>query len=514
MDDSSKNNKRIAKNTLFLYFRMILIVLVTLYTSRVVLRELGVVDYGIYNVVGGVVGLFAFLNNCMITSTQRFLTFEIGKGKNNRLKEVFAASFNIHVAIALLSFIIAETIGLWLVNEKLVFPEERKLAANCVYQFSIISFCINITKVPYNATIIAHEKMSAYAYISIIEVILNLIMAYCLVIVSYDKLIIYGACVLAIQIVIRGIYQLYCKRHYKECQVRFFWNKELYYEMTGFAGWNLFGSIAWMMRDQGINILLNIFFGPIVNASRSIATQVSNAMMNFVSNFQIALNPQITKDYAQKKLADMEILCHRGIRYSEIILFLLAFPICLNIKYILSIWLTEVPYYASSFIILIIIDGLIGSLFGIPLMTSISATGKIRNYQLLVNTIILGIVPISYIMLLLGANVFSVFYITIILSGLSGSIRFLFCRHLIGYSLKSMLKKVIIPLLGMAIISTPIPLLCKIYFFEKENFTNFFISSLIAILISIFSAWYIAIPRNERSSIRNKIKNRFRKDKS
>ena len=250
MKNPAENNKRVAKNTLFLYFRMILIMLVTLYTSRGVLAELGIDDYGIYNVVGGVVLMFSFLNSCMSTATQRFLTFELGRGDTDKLKNVFAAALNIHIAIGILIIFLAETIGLWFVNEKLVIPDNRIAAANWVYQFSILTFCINIIQVPYNAVLIAHEKMNVYAYISILEALLKLGIVYLLVIVSADKLIVYGMLVFAVQLIIRIVYQMYCRRHYEESRFKLFWDKALYQQMSGFAGWNLFGSVAWLVRDQ------------------------------------------------------------------------------------------------------------------------------------------------------------------------------------------------------------------------------------------------------------------------
>ena len=373
---SSSNNKRVAKNTLFLYFRMILIMLVTLYTSRVVLAELGIKDYGIYNVVGGVVAMFSFLNNCMSSATQRFMTFELGRGDMARLKKVFAASLNIHITIGVIIVLLAETIGLWFVNHKLVIAPDRMTAANWVYQFSILTFCVNIIQVPYNAVLIAHEKMSVYAYISILEAFLKLGIVYLLVIVPADKLITYGILVFAVQLIIRGIYQVYCRRHYVESKFRLFWDKGLYKQMSGFAGWNLFGSVAWLLRDQGLNIVLNLFFGTAINAARGVASQVSSAVMGFISNFQVALNPQITKNYATGNIPEMEKLSYLGIKFSFLLLFTMAFPLCLNIDYVLHLWLVEVPDYTALFIILIMVESLAGNMFGVQLMTSLSATGK------------------------------------------------------------------------------------------------------------------------------------------
>lgn len=505
------NNKRVAKNTLFLYFRMILIMLVTLYTSRVVLAQLGIKDYGIYNVVGGVVTMFAFLNNCMTTSTQRFLTFELGKGNTQRLKDVFAASLNIHIAIALTIVVLAESIGLWFVNYKLVIPADRLVAANWVFQFAILSFCVNIIQVPYNAVIIAHEKMNVYAYISIVEVMLKLGIVYLLSVSPFDKLIAYAVLIFAVQLLIRAIYQIYCRKNYEESKFRLFWDKSLYQQMSGFAGWNLFGSLAWMLRDQGLNIVLNLFFGPVINAARGVATQVSGAVMNFISNFQVALNPQITKNYANGNIQEMEKLTYLGIKFSYIILFFLAFPLSLNINYVLRLWLVEVPDYTALFIILIMIDSMVGNLFGVPLMTSLSATGKIRNYQIVVSFIILLIVPVGYIALRLGCDAPSVFYITIIFSGISGFARFLFCRKQIGYSLREMIKGVLLPVLSMTVVALPLPIFTKLEYFQTDTLMNFLLLCLISIVMTFVSAWFVGLNTTEKDKLLSIIKSKIHK---
>ncbi len=506
------NNKRVAKNTLYLYFRMILIMLVTLYTSRVILSELGIKDYGIYNVVGGLVTMFAFLNNCMASSTQRFMTFELGCGNAHRLKNVFAASLNIHIAIAIIIVLLAETIGLWFVNTKLVIPDDRMLAANWVYQFSILSFFVNIIQVPYNAVLIAHEKMSVYAYISIVEVFLKLGIVYLLVISPFDKLIAYGVLLFIVQFIIRCIYQIYCKRNYDECKFRLFWDKELYKSMSSFAGWNLFGSVAWLLRDQGVNIILNMFFGPVINAARGVATQVSGAVMNFISNFQVALNPQITKNYAVGNIKEMEKLSYLGIKFSYIILFILAFPLSLNIDYILDLWLVDVPDYSALFIILILIDALVGTLFGTPLMTALSATGVIRNYQVVVSLVILCIVPVGYVMLKLGYDAPSVFYITIFFSLMSGFVRFLFCRRQIGYSFRRMGKAVLMPIAGMTLVSLPFPIYMRMNVLKNSNVISFVLLCLLAVFISGVSAWFIGMRKNERNTILSIVKNKINKN--
>lgn len=504
------NNKRVAKNTLFLYFRMILIMLVTLYTSRVVLAELGIQDYGIYNVVGGVVMMFSFLNNCMSSSTQRFLTFELGKGDNEKLKKVFSAALNIHIAIAVLIVFLAETAGLWFLNHKLNIPCDRMSAANCVFQFSILTFCVNIIQVPYNATLIAHEKMSIYAYISILEALMKLGIVYILAVIRTDKLIVYGIMIFFVQLIIRMIYQIYCRRRYIECRFRLFWDKSLYMEMAGFAGWNLFGSLAWLLRDQGLNIVLNVFFGPVINAARGIASQVSNAVMGFISNFQVALNPQITKNYAIGETLEMEKLAYLGIKFSFILLFMMAFPLALNINFVLHLWLKEIPDYAGYFIVLILADSLVGNLFGVPLMTSLSATGKIRVYQIVVSSIIILILPVGYLALRMGYDAPVVFYISIMFTLISGFVRFLFCRKQIGYSLKILTTSVLLPISGFLMLSLPVPIILKLKVMQSSDVTSFIALCIVSLFITLVASWMVGMNRHERvmaiSMIQKKLK--------
>lgn len=511
MVNTAQNNKRIAKNTLFLYFRMILIMIVSLYTSRIILAELGITDYGIYNVVGGVVAMFSFLNSCMTTSTQRFLTIELGKGNKETLKDVFAASLNIHIFIALVIALLAETVGLWFVNEKLIISSERIFAANCVYQFSILTFCVNIIQVPYNAILIAHEKMSMYAYISILEAILKLGLAYSLIVVSIDKLIIYAASLFVIQLIISTIYKFICKRKYNETNFKLFWSKELYKAMFGFAVWNVFGSIAWLLRNQGLNIVLNLFFGPAINAARGVASQVSGTVMGFISNFQIALNPQITKDYAVGNMYGMEKLSYLGTKFSFFLLFTIAFPLCLNINYILNIWLIEVPKYTDLFIILILIDSLVGILFGTPFITSLSATGKIKRYQIVVSSIILCVLPAGYIALKLGCDAPSVFYISILFTLISGFVRFLFCKIQLGYSLNKMLSKVLLPIFLVLILSLPVPIYLKFKFFSSLTFVNFMFLCIVSMFITLLVVWSVGLNKNERDSFSSFIVNKVKK---
>ncbi len=509
MTEQQSNNKRIAKNTLFLYTRMILIMLVTLYTSRVILAELGVEDYGIYNVVGGVVMMFSFLNACMSSSTQRFLTFELGKNNQSKVNAIFSASLNIHIIIALIIIIAAESIGLYFLNTSLNIPNNRIFAANIVFQFSILTFCINVIQVPYNAVLIAHEKMGIYAYISILEALFKLAIAHSISLVSNDKLIIYSILIFIMQLIIRFIYQIYCRKHFEECHFRLFYDKALYKKLSGFAGWNLFGSIAWIIKDQGVNIVLNIFFGPSINAARGVALQVSSTVMNFISNFQIALNPQITKNYANGEIVQMEKLVYTGIKFSYFLLLIISLPICLNIDYILALWLEEVPLHSNSFICLILIDALMGILFGVPMMTSLSATGNIKQYQIVVSSIIIMILPVSYIVLSINDNVMLPFYIIILFTILSGIARFYFCIKQIRFNLKKYIQLVLLPTFIVSLISIPISLSMKYTFYTIPSFSSFMILISISCLTVIITVWTFGI-KNEKKMIIEYIKKKLK----
>ena len=316
MSESSSNNKRIAKNTLLLYFRMLLTMVVSLYTSRVVLGALGVEDYGIYNVVGGVVAMFSMLSGSLSAAISRFITFELGTGNKEKLKRVFSSSVTIQMGLSAIILVLAETVGLWFLNNKMVIPESRMYAANWVFQLSLLTFVINLISIPYNAAIIAHERMSAFAYISIFEAVSKLVVAYCIVISPIDRLILYAIMLTTIAVIIRLIYGSYCKRKFEECTFHFIYDHDLLKQMFGFAGWNFIGASSALLRDQGGNIVINLFCGPAVNAARGIAVQVNTAIHSFVTNFMTALNPQITKSYAGADQKYLMTLLFQGARLS------------------------------------------------------------------------------------------------------------------------------------------------------------------------------------------------------
>ena len=353
--DTSANNKRIAKNTILLYIRMFFIMAVTLYTSRVVLNTLGVVDFGIYNVVGGVVAMMGILNGAMAVSTQRYLTFELGRGDMVRLKQVFSVCFTIFFLLSVIVVILAETVGLWFLHNKMVIPAERMTAANWVYQYSILACILSLVVNPFNAIIIAHERMNVYAYVSILEVSLKLAVVYLLLVIPADRLSTYGLLILISQAIVALTYIVYCWRHFKETHYRFYWERPLFLELVSYSGWNLFGSVSGLVKGQGLNILLNMFFNPAVNAARGIAYQINSAITQFFTNFYTAVRPQITKYYAQGDMEDMLKLVFRSSKFSFYLIMLISMPIVIEAPYIVNLWLGQLPEYVVPFTRLIIV---------------------------------------------------------------------------------------------------------------------------------------------------------------
>ena len=427
---SSQNNRRIAKNTLMLYFRMILSMLVTLYTSRVVLNVLGVEDFGIYNVVGGVVTMFGFFNGAMASATQRFLSYEIGRNNFGQLKKTFNVAQIIHVCIGLLIFILAETIGLWFVNNYLNIPTGRMEAARWIYHFAVLSFLVSIIQVPYNAVIIARERMDVYAYVSILEVSLKLLIVFMLKWIVFDKLKLYGILIFVVTCIIASIYRIYCRKNFNETAFEIVKEKSLYRTLVSYSGWNLFGNIAAVAKGQGITIILNIFFGTIVNAAQGVSNQVNGAVQSFVFNFQTAVNPQIIKSYAADNKEYMTNLIIQSAKFSFYLLFILALPIILEIDIILRLWLKTIPEYTALFTVLILINALIESMSG-SLMTAVQATGKIRAYQLVVGTLLILILPVSYLFFKLDYPPDSTFVVCIFISIIALIVRLYFIRRYI-----------------------------------------------------------------------------------
>ena len=381
MSTYSGSNSRLAKNTLLLYFRMLVIMGVGLYTSRITLNVLGVSDYGINNVVGGVVTMASFLNAGLTAATQRFISYEIGRADKERLGKVFSSSLLIHSLIAVVILLIAETVGLWFVNNCLNIEASRMTAANWVYQCSILSFMVSILSVPYNSCIVAHERMSAFAYISILEAALKLVVAFSLTYILMDKLILYGLLTLAVSLIIRLCYGIYCKRHFEECSAKFSVDRQLLREMTAFSGWSMFGNLGFIGRDQGANIILNIFTGTALNAARGIGLQVSSLVNQFSTNFTMAMNPQITKTYASGDMDKCSNLVYEGAKFSFFLLAVISIPVIINSDYILTLWLGNVPPYTSQFLMLSLVVAMLYCLTQ-TVTVAIQATKRLKAFQL------------------------------------------------------------------------------------------------------------------------------------
>lgn len=403
------NNKRIAKNTMFLYFRMMLIMGVSLYTSRVVLNTLGIEDFGIYNVVGGIVSMFAFLNGSLGAATSRYITFELGRKNYERLNQVFNVAFLIHVFIGLLVIILAETVGLWFFYEKMSIPEDRMFAAFWVYQISVISSFFVLTQVPYNATIIAHENMKVYAWVGIGEVICKLLVVYLLVVSPFDKLIFYACLLCVLQISIICFYRFYCSKHYKESSLKLYKNTGLYKEMFGYAGSDLIGHISLLAQGQGLNLLLNVFFGPVVNAARGVAYQVQGAVTQFSNNFMTAVRPQIIKSYAEGDVKGMLKLVVNSSCFSYYLMWLISLPIMLEADYALRLWLGNYPDHTVIFLNLVLVLCLIQTL-KTPRTTVFHATGHLKLTNMVVGTILCGAFPLAYLFLKMGMQPEAVFW--------------------------------------------------------------------------------------------------------
>lgn len=507
MSDSS-TGKRIARNTLMLYFRQILIMLVSLYTVRVVLNTLGAVDYGIYNVVAGVVTMFSFLSGAMATASQRYFSFDLGKKDYEQLKKTFSVSFTIYVLIALVVVLLAETVGLWFVYNKLVIPPERVQAARWIYQASIVSFVFTILTTPYMASIIAHEDMTIYAYVSIVEVILKLGIVFLLPLFSLDKLILYGLLMAVVVIINTTVYRTICRRKYEECRAKLQWDTALFKELLSYTGWNMFGASVGVFKFQAVNIVLNQFFNPVVIAARGIASQVNAAVNSFAQNFSTAVRPQIIKNYAAGKKEEMYELVYRSCKGTFFLMYIFTLPLCLEMPFVLKLWLKNPPEYAILFTQLALIDVLIDSI-NYPLMTAAQATGKIKLYQSVVGGVLLLNFPLAFLFCSLGFPPVTVFYISIGITLTAGIVRIYILKRLLGFSISNFMSKVYFPIMLSVIFSLILPFL--LYFFMNSGITRFFLISINSLLCSGFVFYSLSLSKKERkwfnSMLISKIRN-------
>src|SRR5690554_2717175 len=493
-------SKTIAKNTLFLYFRMFLVMGVTLYMSRIVLDQLGVTDYGIYSLVGGIVAMFGFLNSSMSSATQRYLSFDLGKKDEKRLQKTFSATLSIHIVIAILILLVAETLGLWYVNYKVVLPPDRLFAANVVYQFSVLTALVGIIQVPYDSLIIAYEKMNIYAYISLVEVGLKLGLVFLLVIYGGDKLIAYAIMMFLVSLIIRMAYQIYCRRNYAASKFKFEYDKTYFKELISYSGWNLFGGIASVSRSQGINIVLNLFFGTVVNAAYGLTLQVQSAVNQFVTNFQKAVNPQIIKTYSEGNLAQMHKLIIQSSKFSFLLMMLLVAPILFNTEFILNIWLKEPPEYTVVFVQLSLLGVLIDCISG-PLIVAVQATGKIKRYQIIIGSLIILTLPLSVLWIYFGGDPKTVFYAILLINILSFIFRLFFLKVLLNLNILYFLKILIFRMLSVSFIVYGFFILL-----DQFNITSGWINILFSILTTLTFVLIIGLSKSDYVLLRTFIK--------
>lgn len=500
----TSDNKRIAKNTVMLYFRMLITMGLSLYTSRLVLSALGVEDFGIYNVVGGVVIMLSFLNGAMIAGTSRFLSFELGRKDYEQLKRTFSATLTIHIAIAGLVFLLAETIGLWFMTTQLVIPADRLETAHWVYQLSILSCMVQLTQVPYTASIIAHERMNVFAYVGIIDVLLKLLLVFALIRVnSIDKLKFYAILIFCASVTTAMIYRIYCKRQYEECRYNFEWDKKLYKQLISFSGWDLIGISCVVTQVQGLNMLLNIFFGPIVNAAQGISSQVQNALGAFSSNFMTAVQPQIYKLYAENNIERMLELVFASSKYSFYLLWFLSLPVLLETNFILQLWLKNVPEHTVIFLQLVLLVNLIRTLAR-PVIIAVHASGDIKNLNLYAGGLGLLPLPVAYIFLKLGYAAESVFIILMIYSILANLAELIILKQRVLFSLRQYVQKVYLKCILVCIVSTIIPLLA--HRFLAPELVRFFIVGFACAFSVIVTVYWVGIDVKTRKLVIDKLR--------
>lgn len=505
---SESNNKTIAKNTLFLFFRTLLIMGISLYTSRVVLAVLGVDDYGIYNVVGGVVSMLAFLNSAMVQASQRYLSFAQGKADSVNQNKVFSTSVLIHVTIAIIVALILETVGWWYVNNMVVLASERLFAANVIFQFSILIFLSRVLVVPYNASVIAHEKMDVYAYISIADYVLQFGLVILLRYISYDKLIIYGAMMLVVACLHYLLYYIYTKRHFPECTFCLYKDMTLYKEMFSFASWAFLGGAGYVARNQGVNLVINLFCGPAINAARGVAYQVSAAVQTLISSFQQSMNPQITKRYAAGETDSMMRLVRAGSKYSFLLLLICFVPILVRPDYILGLWLGNVPEYASGFLVMAIVMALITSMGG-PLNTAMQATGDIKLFQIVVSIIMCCDIPLAYLFLTFGIEPYLVTGVSIFTSILCLFAKLYLLKRQIEYDLGNFILSVVC---RNAIVAVAIVILfVLISDYIPLSFAGFLLLSVLSLVLNGAIIYFVGFDSSERKLIGSMMKSMMKK---
>lgn len=502
MSDVQSNNKRIAKNTIFMYIRMLITMIVGLYTSRVVLANLGFDDYGLNNVIGGIVAMFTIVSSGMFNAAMRFITFYQGKDDVHKQAEVFSMTMYIHIILSVLLIIFGETLGLWYLHNKLVIPEGREFAAEWLYQLSVMTAALSLINVPYNATIIAHERMSVFAYISIFDVFAKLFVVISLAWIPYDKLIYLSSLYFLIVVIDRIIYGWYCSKHFEEVHLLKSWDKPLFKEIFSFSGWGVVGSAAFLCNTQGINLMINAFFGTAINAARGIAVSVENIVKQFMSNVQTAINPQITKSYAARDLDRTFKLVFSSCRYCFYLMFMIILPIMLIAPVLLKLWLGEYPEHTIDFVRLILCNTIMDCFIN-PLWTLNNATGKVKIYQIVVNGVSLCFIPLMYLALKVTSIPEVVFSVLIVSSIVGIVTRLLILRNNTQFDLLHFFKKVICPILNVVLLSSALPLV-----YYLTIYTHGVLDSLLLAIVTVVSVcitvYAVGINNKERNILHEK----------
>lgn len=508
MSEAESGNKRIAKNTAILYIRMLIMMIISFFTARITLNALGVTDYGINNVVGGLVSMFSMISGSLSTAASRFITFGLGEGNQEKLKQVFSTTVNIHLILAIIVVIAIESIGVWFLNNKMNIPIDRLYAANWVLQCSVLSFIIGLLSVPYNSAIIAHEKMSAFAYMTIFDSAAKLIIILGIYYYGGDKLILLSILTVVIGCIRQSIYWLYCKRNFAECKYSFVWENKIGLSIFSFAGWNFIGSSAGLLKVHGVNIVINLFNGPIINAARGIAMQVNSMIGQFTGGFMTAITPQIIKSYAAGEIERMHNLIYQSTRLSFYLFMFLSIPVIFEIEIILSLWLGQIPEHSALFTRLVLINTLI-EIISYTLVNAQLATGNIKYYQIVTGGIQLLNFPISYIFLSLGFFPEITVIVAIVISQIYLLAQLQFLQKSIKLPIRTFFQKVYLNLVKVTIISSILPLICHIYI--QTDTLRFFLVCITSLFSSVLSIYYIGCSMKERKYIQQYIKKRFQK---
>ena len=507
MSGVSENNKRIVKNTFFLYIRMLMIMIVSLYTVRVVLQTLGEVDYGVHNVVGGVISMFTFITTTLSAASMRFFSYEIGRNDYERLRQYFSVTFWCYVILVIIVVILAETVGLWFVKNKLVIPPERMTAALWVYQCTVIGAIGGLLVVPYNSLILAKEKMNLYAYVGIAEAGLKLLVAFLLMTnIFSDKLILYAVLLLCTHTSVFLFYILYDLKHYKESHVYLFWDRKIFKDVLSYSSWSLLGSVSLVFRSQGINILINIFFGPVVNTARAIAYQVSTAVNTFVNSFTQALRPQQTKYYAAGEENTTLVLTYRATRICFFLILFLSLPILFETDFVLTLWLKDVPEYTVLFARLVIGVSIIEAI-ATPLKGLISSTGNIKYTQIINSLILISIFPISWVLFKMGLPAATTMIVSLVASISCHIVRIVYSCKLTNMQFKEYFAETMVPICKVTVLAV-IPTFGA-YSFLQESWLKFVVVTLVSVLSSGLSIWFLGMKNNEREILMDFVKNKL-----